>query len=517
MDDDRITNRALVRFQIISAYLAADPPRGKRTKLLQELAAKQWVLEDGKVWSVQPETIRYWVRMYRRAGFEALKDSPRKDSGVSKALPTDLVEQACQLKKEVPERSVERIIAIMEDMGKAPKGLLRRSTVHRALKARGLSARRPTPARDRDLARFQADYANDLWQADMLVGPWLPDPERPGKHRRAYLYAFLDDASRLLLYGRFSFKGDLPALELVFKRSIQRYGLPRRVYYDNAYVFRSKKMHRICAELGIHRILFTTPYRPLGHGKIEAFNRQCRSRFLAELKASSIDTLDGLNEAFVAWIDEDYNRRKHSELGTTPHERWLRDGERAQYVDEEKLRRAFLFKVDRTPDACGVLSLHNRRYQASWELARKKVQVHYDPEHLDTVELFRDGRFVERARELVVTAHRPPRRAAPALEPKSKNEATDYLEHLVKRRRAALPPSTPELVPDPTGEFVALVRAHLAPEVFDEARVRDFFARFGPFALDRIEQILENLLATEPDTCHIDFYLDHIRHKEARS
>jgi hypothetical protein len=38
-DDDRLT-KALQRYQVISAYLALDPPRGKRRQLLENLAGK---------------------------------------------------------------------------------------------------------------------------------------------------------------------------------------------------------------------------------------------------------------------------------------------------------------------------------------------------------------------------------------------------------------------------------------------------------------------------------------------
>jgi hypothetical protein len=226
-DHDPITQKALFRYQVISAYLALDPPRGKRRLMLEELAAKSWMLPSGEILNVKAETIRYWLRRYRFGGFEALKDKPRSDRGI-RAIPQDLIEQACKLKLQVPERSIERIITIMENMQLAPPGLLKRSTLHRALKARGLSKRKLAIADRKDLDRFQADHANDLWQADMLQGPWLPDPNRPGKMRRSYLYAFIDDASRLLLDGRFSFKGDLPALELVLKRALQRYGNPGR-------------------------------------------------------------------------------------------------------------------------------------------------------------------------------------------------------------------------------------------------------------------------------------------------
>ncbi len=61
-------------------------------------------------------------------------------------------------------------------------------------------------------------------------------------------------------------------------------------------------MHQIIASLSCHRIIYTQAYRPMGHGKIETFNRSIRGQFLAELKATPVRTLDELNEAFSAWI-----------------------------------------------------------------------------------------------------------------------------------------------------------------------------------------------------------------------
>ncbi len=471
------------------------------------------MLEEGILVSPQPETIRYWIRQYRTGGFEALKDKPRKDAGKPRILAQEIIAEACRLKEEVSERSIDRIIKIMESTGKAREGLLTRSTLHRALQARGLSGRKLKPPEDKDLDRFQADYANDLWQADMLTGPWLPDPERPGKNRRTYMYAFLDDASRLVLYGRFFFKGDLPALELVMKRSIQRFGRPRRVYYDNGMVFRSRKMSQICAALGMHRQVFTTPYRPQGHGKIEAFNRLCRSQFIAELKASPIRTLDELNLAFIAWLDIEYNRRSHSELGTSPHERWMRDVTRVQYVEEEKLRRAFLFNVDRTSDKTGVFKLHGRRYQVGWELAKKKFQVLYDPEKLEHVEVYRDGKFVQKAQPLIITTHRTPRKppssgAGITLPDKP---VTDYLGHLVREYQRRMPVPEAAIGEDTTDAFVALCKNTLSEQIFDESAVRNFSHTYGPFDLVRTEQILSDLLEVHPDNHHIHFYLESIR------
>jgi len=512
-DQDPITQRALFRYQVISGYLAADPCRGKRRLILEQLAGKSWMLQSGEAASVKAETIRYWLRLYHRGGFEALKDKPRSDQGI-RAIPRELIEQACKLKLQVPERSIERIIAIMENMQLAPPGLLRRSTLHRALQAKGLSKRKLTLPDRHDLDRFEADYANDLWQADMLQGPWLPDPKQPGKMRRSYLYAFIDDASRLLLYGRFFFKGDLPALELVFKRALQRYGKPHRVYYDNGMVFKSNHMKILCAELGIHKPIHTAPYRPQGHGKIEAFNRFCVNNFIAEVKASSVLTLDQLNEAFFAWIDEEYNHRKHSELGMSPKKRWLKDSSRIEYLDEEKIRVAFLWRELRTPDKASIIKLFSRSYKVSAALAKQRVEVRYDPEHLDTIEVYLHGKFRQKTKPLQISAHRAPKEVLALPQEEKQEETLDYLSWLTQthQKKMKIIPGKEEVRDrGPLQGFLSVLQKHIHPDVFDPSPATDFFDSFGPFDMTKIDQILHDLLAAHPANLHLSFYLNHIQ------
>ena len=329
--DETGQDKALARYQVISAYIALDPGRGERGALLEKLAEKVWTDTDGQPFQAAAETIRCWVRRYRRDGLAGLADKERPRRGVA-AIPPAVVELACQLKREVPERSLDRLLRILEDTEAVEPGVVRRSTLHRALQRAGLSARLARVPDAEDLDRFEASAPNDLWQSDMLAGPWLPDPERPGKTRRAYLYAFLDDHSRLVLHGRWSFKGDLPALELVFRRSLQKYGVPKRVYYDNGATYRSGHMRQIVAEIGIHGIVFTRRYRPMGHGKIEALNKLIRAAFVAEVRASRIRTLDALNEAFVAWMDREYSRTVHGETGEAPIDRWRAGIAHVRYV-----------------------------------------------------------------------------------------------------------------------------------------------------------------------------------------
>lgn len=510
---DKAMEVALVRYQIISPYLAADPPRGQRAALRRQLAARVWTDHEGEPLTVSAETIRAWIRHYRKAGLEGLKPKPRPKRGVQVLSPEEQ-ELVCKLKREVPERSLERIIEIAEGLALVPVGKLRRSTVHRVLQAHGISARKARVPDRHDLDRFEADAPGDLWQSDLLKGPWLPDPARPGKVRRAQLYAFLDDHSRLVLDGRFHFSEAQPHLELVFRQALRKWGLPKRVYYDNAGVYRSKHMKQVVAELGIHRVVFTQPYRPMGHGKIEALNRLIRASFIAELKASSITTLDGLNEAFRAWTRR-YNATVHSETGAAPLARYRAALDSFRFAEEEALRRAFLWREHRSADKAGVLSLMGRRYQVSARLARRRLELRFDPEHLEELEVWLDGAFMERARPLQIHANRRPK--APAVPPVEVEPTADWLAHLVATQREAQPEPSPRLLAEQARRrreeadeaVLELLRRELDAGALDEQAARDWLQRFGPFERGPFELALMARFALgEPRDTHITELLD---------
>lgn len=520
IEDARMA-RALSRYEVVGQYLAMKPKRGMKRKLLEELSSQTWVGPDGEPYQVAAETIRVWARRYRRSGLQGLMDKERPKRGVVVLNETQR-ELVCDLKREVPERSLERIIKIAEELGLVASGVLRRSTVHRVLQDAGISARAGKVPDRKDLDRFEADFTNDLWQSDMLKGPWLPDPKRPGKVRRAVLYAFIDDHSRLLLHGRFSFNENLPYLELVFRRALQKWGVPRRVYYDNGQVYRSNHMKQIVAELGMHRVIFTQKWRPEGHGKIEAFNRFLRAAFLAELKASRITTLDELNEAFVAFADTEYNRRIHSEINEPPLNRWRAGTRHVRYGEEEKLRRAFLWKETRTADKAGLFSLLGIRYQVGPELARRKIQVHFDPEAMHEIEVWYGGQMVQRVKPFSVTAHRRPK-ATPFTKDieVSDKPVADWLSHLVgKRRKAGIVEPTPKQLvqaakkqrEEADAAMLDLLTDKLDSGVVDIAAARAFLDSFGPFDLALAERVIDGLIDQgERRDQHVTFYLEAVR------
>ncbi len=513
---------ALLRYQVVSAYLALEPGRGDRGPLLAQLAARAWPLPDGELVRVRPETIRGWVRAFRKDGLDGLGDAPRPKRGEI-ALPPDLVEKLAALKRQVPERTLDHLIRVAEDLSLVEKGVVRRSTLHRALARRGISGR-PTPERTvKDLDRFEAPFPNHTWQGDAKAGPWLPDPARPGKRRQAWLFAFLDDHSRLIVGSRWDFKQDQPTMELVLRRALQRCGLPKRIYTDNGSVYRARHMAKVCGTVGdtVNRIVlvFCTADRPEGKGKIERFWRSVVLLFVAEVEHSSIRTIEALNAAWRAWLERTYHAEVHGETGMKPPHRWKAGIDRFTWVDEDKLRAAFRWIETRKADRAGCFTLFGVPFQVGAALAGRRVRVSFDPEDLTEFEAVDDeGRVLERLRPFQVSEHRRPH-AKPAAPATAADVAdVDYLAHLVARQKPAPEPDARQLAAADRRRrqladdaVVDVLRGALDPVAFDEARARAWLDRFGPLDADRLADALPALLARLGPGIHVQVLLDTFR------
>ena len=81
---------ALFRYEAIAAYLAADPPRGQRRPLLAQLAARTWTDPLGRPHSIAAETLRTWVRRYRKKGLQDRADQARSAFPFRQASASEL-------------------------------------------------------------------------------------------------------------------------------------------------------------------------------------------------------------------------------------------------------------------------------------------------------------------------------------------------------------------------------------------------------------------------------------------
>ena len=121
---------ALNRHQIISPLLDDSLDPQKRQAIRKSQAEK---------YGISVRSVYRYETSYRNGGFASLKPT-EKDKRPSPKLPEnfpELLEEAIQLKREVPSRSVNQIISILEMEGRVTPGVLSRSTLQRHLYERG--------------------------------------------------------------------------------------------------------------------------------------------------------------------------------------------------------------------------------------------------------------------------------------------------------------------------------------------------------------------------------------------
>ena len=122
-------------------------------------------------------------------------------------------------------------------------------------------------------------------------------------------------------------------------------------------------------EQGLSRlgVLFenTLPFSPYQNGKQESFWGQIEGRLLPMLEGVADLTLDQLNEATQPWVELEYNRKVHSEIGQTPLQRFLNDKNVARPCPAtEQLQRAFTTEVRRFQRRSdGTLTLEGIRFE----------------------------------------------------------------------------------------------------------------------------------------------------------
>lgn len=399
--DDKADKIALFRYGLIAPLVLETLPRGELTRRAQEITARLYDIPYSTRRQVSVDTLLEWTLRYRRNGLAALTPKPRQDRGQMRAVTAETAALIERLKRESPSRTGT---ALLNHLGLEAKGRnqppaeLSPSTLYRFLRTRGLTERQllQDKAAASSHKKYEAQHANQIWQSDLMFGPWV---ERPGGGKRqVFLQATLDDASRLIPHGQFYPNQGLDAFLDCLRQAVAARGLPTRLYMDNAKIYRSPQLARIAASIGI-LIVHTPPYQPEGRGKIERFFRSVREQFLAALDPKGLLSLEQLNERFWHWLDTVYHRHEHSSLQTTPLLRWQRDIEQVrQLPPATDLRRLFFHRVDRLVRRDSTFLLHGQFFEAPPHLAGQRIEVRFDPLDQAHVEIYHGGQLAGAAR-----------------------------------------------------------------------------------------------------------------------
>ena len=401
---------ALERFQMIAPLLDADLDPAKRIQLRRQTAEQNGLSE---------KTISRYERSFREGGFEGLKPKsggPRNRNSLPENYD-ELIEEAKQLRREVPSRSVEKVITILELEGRAEPGVLKRSTMQRHLFDAGFGAthlQTASDARKSSSKRFCKPHRMMLIQGDVKYGPVLPPVKKGGKKIQTYLSSAIDDHSRMILFSRFYDNQEETVIADTMRNAILRYGRFDACYFDRGKQYVAKQLKLSLAKLSI-RIRHAPVDSGKSKGKIEKFH-QVVDAFAAEAKAKKLLTLEELNRYWEIFLEEYYHKKPHDgireyyeslkipvpEEGITPLQEWNRDSRSLVYLDAGVVAEAFLYHEKRKVDKGGCISFQGRKYETKTSLIGFTVEIAYDPMAPETIKVTCEGTAPITARPLAI-------------------------------------------------------------------------------------------------------------------
>ena len=371
------------RFSVIGPLLAAPPDRGQLQQRLQELAAKKWRHPISGEWVLFGlSTIERWYykALRSKAGpVEALKRKIRSDHGQHPSVSPKLIELVVQQHRQHPSWSYQlhfdNLAVVVEQQpqaGPMPSYV----SLLRCMKSHGLFKRaRRGPVHSpgaqaaehryqaREVRSYESEYVNGLWHLDFHHGS-LRVLLAEGRWAYPILLGMLDDHSRLCCHLQWYLAEGARELCHGLCQAFQKRDLPRSLLYDNGSAMIAAETEQGLTRLGV---LFenTLPFSPYQNGKQESFWGQVEGRLLPMLEGVADLTLDQLNEVSQPWVEMEYNRKVHSEIGQTPLQRFLNDKNVAQPCPAtDKLQMAFTTEVRRLQRRSdGTLTLEGIRFE----------------------------------------------------------------------------------------------------------------------------------------------------------
>ena len=384
-DEKRKNEVATFRFGLIAEFVTGVLfTRGEKEKLLREKASRRYTIPGSHRTRVARETLLKWIRDYEQGGKElsALGPKTRADKGCYRMLEPAIRLSIKEILRESPSANVPALIRELRHR----KVLSDAVSINRATLYRYLNAEKLRVVNDdaNDRRRFETDHPNELWQSDVMHGPYVLVE---GRKRKAYLLAFLDDHSRFILHARFSLNETFDTFREGLKCAIEKHGLPQKLYVDNGSCYRSVQLEHALALLGV-ALSHSRPYTPQGRGKIERWFRRVRDEFLA-IKLPTETTLLQLNARFEQWLDE-YQRTEHQTTGQPPRDRYFaslkctrpapaRLSEYFRTVERRQVKR------DRT------FRLRGRMFEAPVALIDRSIELRFHEERPDQVEMYFEG------------------------------------------------------------------------------------------------------------------------------
>ena len=395
---------ARLRFNIIGHLLAAPPAPGKLRAELKILAIKTWRHPESALdITFSFSSIERWYYEALRANdpVSALKNHLRDDFGKFRSIaPKVIVTLTIQYREHPGWTAQLHYDNLCVVFAGCDTKLASYPTIRRYLKAQGMfrqaQPKRATAgalaARDRleqfEVRSFEVDHVSALWHLDFHhcsrsvltnKGVWV----------KPLLMCVLDDRSRLVCHLQWYLDETAESLIHALIQAFMKRGLPRALMTDNGSAMVAEETTNGLAKLGVlHQT--TLPYSPYQNAKQESFWGRIEGRLMAMLEGEKALTLDMLKLATQAWTEQEYHHTDHSEIGTTPMNRYLEGPNvRRECPGTKTLSAAFRIEVERTQRRSdGTASIEGMRFEIPSQYRHfQKCNVQYARWDLTNVDL----------------------------------------------------------------------------------------------------------------------------------
>ena len=424
---------ARFRFSVVGSLWSAPPAGGELQAAIESLAAKTWTHPvTGHEVRFAAKTIERWHYRARHEQDDpvgVLRRAVRKDCG-KVSLKPDLVECLVNQHHDYPHWTYQLHYDNLKARVKADEKLgplQSYSTVRRYMVAQGLTRKpRLTPKarpgellaaqrrEQREIRSYETEYVGSLWHLDFHHGSLKVVTQR-GQWERPLALGILDDHSRLCCHLQWYLSETAEDLVHGLSQAIQKRGLPRALMTDNGAAMVADEFTEGLLRLGIVHEK-TLPYSAYQNGKQETFWAHLEGRLMEMLGHVSELTLDFLNQATQAWVEIEYNRAVHREIGCAPVTRLARGPDvLRQSPSSDALRAAFRLEAKRRQrQSDGTISLDGVRFEIPARYRHfQDVVVRYPRWDLSQVDLVdpREGTVLARLFPLDRTANADGRRA----------------------------------------------------------------------------------------------------------
>lgn len=371
--------RAYFCYQIISPLLASPPPPGELAGRLDELAEQTY--EDpitGEPVRFGRSTIERWLYTAREKA-DPIRALTRKVSSragshpsVGEALEAAIVNQFLAHPRWSYQLHYDNLKALERSnptLGAVPSY----GTIQRYMKDHGLVRARAKKVAEqiarhiapRETRSFESSHVGTLWHLDFHVGSRRV-LSAEGRWVEVRLFGVIDDYSRLGCHLQWYEGPGEPTQVFVhgFSQALQKRGLPRGALMDSGAGAKGAETKEGLKTLGI-RQYFILARSPEQNAKMENFWALVEGRLMPMMEGEKELTLELLNKATLAWLEMEYNRRVHSEIGTTPLDRFVNGPSVLRpRPSSDELRKAFRREERRTQRRSdGTLTVGGIRYE----------------------------------------------------------------------------------------------------------------------------------------------------------